>query len=242
MQAMSSPEPVVASRRLRSAAEAERDRLTREVERLDARAEALRRELATVDARREELREQLALLARIAWEPDAAVFATRKTADRATHLKAVDDDFPPAKTMLRGARIRETAVLLLASSANPTRPIHYQQWYRILREAGYGIDARDPEATFLTQMTRSPVVRRANAPGVYALDFEAPRLIRQRMRALEEKLATTALRDERAEDFARSRSERAKIVQMLRATERQLEEALRSLGNPTNAEPANESD
>ena len=132
--------------------------------------------------------------------------------------------------MLRGSRIRETAVLLLASSANPRRPIHYQQWYDLFGNAGYAIEAQDPRATFLTQIGRSPVVRRASAPGIYALDFEAVAKLRQRLRQLESELAALTGGDvETTEEIAKTRELRARLTGAIRTTERDLEEALRSL-------------
>jgi len=230
MGPVSSPEPIAPSRRLRSAAEAERERLGRELERLDERAERLQSELQRVDATRAEMRDQLALLARLSWHPDTSAFPTARTADRAAHLQAVPADGPPAKTLLRGARIRETAVLLLASSANPTRPIHYQQWYKLLRAAGFGIDAQDPQATFLTQISRSPVVRRVDAPGIYALDFDAASKLRQRLRRLETQLAQLPTTGETAEEIGEARTIRNKLTNELRGVERQLEEALKVAG------------
>lgn len=236
---MSTPEPIVTSRRLRSAAEAERGRLSRDLERLDRRADALQAELAAIEYQRAELRDQLALLARLAWQPDDSPFAATITPGKATHLQAVPaDGVPPPKTLLRGARIRETAVLLLASSANPTRPIHYQQWYRLLRDAGFGIQAHDPLAAFLTQITRSPVVRRADSPGVYALDLDAPRTLRQRLQQLDGQLRQPAAEQQSVEEIAEAREDRAALLRDIRAAERRLDEALRSLGeSPTQVDP-----
>jgi hypothetical protein len=230
MRAVSTAEPLAPSRRLRSAAEAERARLGRELGRLDERISTLTGELAALESRRTEIREQLALLARLTWQPDDSAFATSAGSASGVHLQAVEDDGPPVKVILRGADIRVTAVLLLASSPEPNRPIHYQQWYRLLREAGYGLEARDPLGTFLTQITRSPVVRRVGAPGVYALDLGAPDRLRARLRELETKLARGQIEGEEPDDVARGREERAGVVRELRRVERQLEEALRSLG------------
>jgi hypothetical protein len=121
------------------------------------------------------------------------------------------------------------AVLLLASSPNPRRPIHYQQWYGLLREAGYELRAGDPVGAFLTQITRSPVVRKAGAPGVYALDFEVPAALRRRLQSLESELAQTAAAGD-STDPAAARERRSELVAAIRTTERQLAEAFSSLG------------
>ena len=229
---MATPEPLVPSRRLRSAAAAERDRLGRDLARLDERAGTLQRELNQVDARRDELRDQLALLARLADSEDSP-FPTARNPGKAGHLQAVTSAEPAPKGQLRGARIREVAVLLLASSPNPRRPIHYQQWYELLRAAGYGIDAREPAAAFLTQINRSPVVRRAGAPGVYALDFDAPAALRERLHRLEAQLATETAADGSADDLAASSDRRAALMSSVRTAERELEESLRAFAAPS---------
>jgi hypothetical protein len=51
------------------------------------------------------------------------------------------------------------------------QPIHYRDWYRLVREeAGQEVEAKDPLATFLVQISRSPFVAKADEPGVYLLD------------------------------------------------------------------------
>jgi hypothetical protein len=226
---VATPEPHRPSRRLRNAAAAERERLTRELERLDARAGDLHGELDRVEAKRLELREHLSLLARFA-DPEDSPFPSARQTSRTSHLRPVQSKEPPAAVTLRGGRIREVAVLLLASSANPRRPIHYRQWYELLREAGYAIDAQDPVATFLTQIGRSPIVRRASTGGIYALDLEAPLRLRGHLRRLENELAHTPVVGESAEELATARTRRAKVITEARVAERELEEALRSLG------------
>jgi hypothetical protein len=132
--------------------------------------------------------------------------------------------------VLAGARIREAAVLLLASSPNPRRPIHYQQWFELLRSAGYAVDAQDPLAAFLTQINRSPVVRRAGAPGVYALDFEATTKLRRQLRQLEHELAHKISVPDSAASTRQTGPTRKELIRAMQKTERLLEEALRSLG------------
>jgi hypothetical protein len=49
--------------------------------------------------------------------------------------------------------------------------IHYRDWFELVQEDGVEIVGKDPLATFLTQITRSPVVVRVDEEqGVYALD------------------------------------------------------------------------
>jgi len=60
---------------------------------------------------------------------------------------------------LRGQRLQEIAVRVLAERHPDGEPIHYKQWYALLREAGYSIGGKDPQATFLSSISRSPQVR-----------------------------------------------------------------------------------
>jgi hypothetical protein len=57
---------------------------------------------------------------------------------------------------LRGHRLREIAVRVLSERHPEGEPIHYKQWYSLLREAGYSIGGKDPQATFLASISRSP--------------------------------------------------------------------------------------
>ncbi len=75
---------------------------------------------------------------------------------------------------LRGQRLREAAVETLARRRGLGEPIHYREWFQLLVAEGHEIDGKDPLATFLTQVTRSPVIRRQpDEPGVYRIDVEA---------------------------------------------------------------------
>lgn len=60
---------------------------------------------------------------------------------------------------LGGQRLREIAVQVLADNRPEGEPIHYKQWFALLREAGYAIAGKDPQATFLASISRSPRVR-----------------------------------------------------------------------------------
>jgi hypothetical protein len=237
MATVSAIEPVLPSRRLRSAATAERERMARELERLDARALALSAELAKIESTRGELREQLALLARFAHEPE--VFATSGVQEKEVHLRAVEQDAEsvPATAVLRGARIRELAVFLLLASPEPARPVHYERWYQLVRDAGYVVAGKNPHATFLTQISRSPVVRKVDRPGTYALDFEAPARLRRHVLRLQQELTLAGAEPpaSSADELAEARHSRTRLATELQAAERALEEALRALTSASEA-------
>lgn len=71
---------------------------------------------------------------------------------------------------LRGQRLREVAVGLIARRGMLGEPIHYREWFELLVAEGHSVEGKDPLATFLTQVTRSPVVLREGEPGVYRVD------------------------------------------------------------------------
>ena len=70
--------------------------------------------------------------------------------------------------VLRGPAIRTTAVALLVASGRDA--LHYREWFDLLTQAGHEVAGKDPLAVFLTQITRSPAVRKGARPGEYVLD------------------------------------------------------------------------
>jgi hypothetical protein len=71
---------------------------------------------------------------------------------------------------LRGQQLRDAAITVLARRRGVGETIHYRDWFQLLLENGHTVKGKDPLATFLTQVTRSPLVVRAEAPGVYRID------------------------------------------------------------------------
>jgi hypothetical protein len=75
---------------------------------------------------------------------------------------------------LRGQRLQEIAVRVLTERHPDGEPIHYKQWYALLREAGYSIGGKDPQATFLSSISRSPHVRSmGRRSGLYVITGDA---------------------------------------------------------------------
>jgi len=60
---------------------------------------------------------------------------------------------------LGGQRLQEIAVQVLEDKHPKGEAIHYKQWYSLLREAGFVIGGKDPQATFLASIRRSSQVR-----------------------------------------------------------------------------------
>jgi hypothetical protein len=230
---MATPEPLAPSRRLRSAALAERERLQRELERTAKRIAALRTELERVERNAGDIRRQLALLAQLAHDDEQdSPFPVQRS------LRAVEPPTPqetpgyqtPPNGFLRGADIRTAAVRMLASTANPTKPIHYTEWYDLLTRAGYGVAGRDPQATFLTQIGRSPVVGRAGERGFYALDLDAPRRLAEKLHGLHVQLVGLHQGQQTIDEIATVRERRAELTTEYAKVERDLEEAAVALG------------
>jgi hypothetical protein len=72
---------------------------------------------------------------------------------------------------LQGQQLREEAIRILLAKRGARQPIHYREWYALLREEGIAATGKDPLATFLTQLTRSPIVERVDGPsGIYLVD------------------------------------------------------------------------
>lgn len=218
------------SRRMQAAAAAERERVERELARLAAREHELASELAAVQAARAELEHQRHVLNHFTHAPEAR---TPDTAGR--RLRALPNpDLPAAngKTLLRGASIRETAVRVLAANAQPDAPVHYRDWFELLTAQGFMPTGKDPLATFLTQVSRSPVVQRTTTSGMYVLDLEFPRRARERLARIAAELAEVQqpASNQSVEQIAAARERRAQLTAEMQETERRLEEALRSLG------------
>ena len=71
---------------------------------------------------------------------------------------------------LRGQRLREVAVEVLARERGFGEPVHYRQWFALLRRAGHDVAGKDPLASFLAQVSRSPEVERVGErSGIYRL-------------------------------------------------------------------------
>ena len=232
---MATPEHGGTSRRLRSAARAERERLLRRLELQEQRVGRLRDEIAERQATADEIRAKLALLSQIAYDEDDSPFPQP---DR--HLRVVEPppERIPERGYLRGSQIRIAAVRLLAAREHPSRPIHYTDWFQIFSDAGYGIAGRDPQAVFLTQITRSVLIVHAGERGLYALDLDTPRRLREHLHVLHQELAGLHEGQQTIEHVATIAARRAELTNHVVKIERDLEEALASLGFDPDADAA----
>ncbi len=218
------------SRRIQAAAAAENERVEREIARLDARASELTAELAAIQTAREELEHQRRVLNHFTngREPARGEHASRRLEALPDPRGAVSN----GATLLKGASIRKAAVRVLAATHERERPVHYRDWFALLTAQGFLPGGKDPLATFLTQVSRSPLVKRTTTAGVYVLDHDFPSRARERVAMLNEQLLETQQLPPHAtvNQIAESRERGAQLLASLHETERQLDEALRSLG------------
>jgi hypothetical protein len=216
---MAPPTPTPSARLVRAAA-AEREHLRRHRAELLGARDRLRDELARVEASLQALDERDVLLDRLAGPPVAP--APRLAAVPGV---APGDRPPGGGAPLRGPAIRRVAVQVLLE--HPRRPdaLHYREWFDAVRAAGHTIAGKDPLAVFLTQLGRSPVIRKGTKSGVYELDRGAPRRLRAHLDALHEQLRGLATSPGAAADLAAVRARRAEITTAMAQAEKALEEA-----------------
>jgi hypothetical protein len=210
------PTPTPSARLVRAAA-AERADLARHRERLLAERDRLRATLEGVEASLRELDERDALLDRLAGPAVAAAAGAAAPA-------------PAGGTPLRGPAIRRVAIEVLRTRPDRPQALHYRDWFDALRAAGYAVAGKDPLAVFLTQLSRSPVVRRGTQSGVYELDTTAPRRLRERLDALHAELRGLTAAPSATADLTAIRARRAALTAEITRVEKALEEAEAVLG------------
>lgn len=222
---------------MRAAAAAERDRVERELQRLKLRKRELAAELLRTEQAHEQLSHELHILGRFS---EAATVHASESADSEPRLRVVTTtraaENGARDILLRGAGIRETAVRVLAATPQAEDAVHYRTWFELLRQHRFLPAGKDPLATFLTQIGRSPVVQRSTASGTYSLILDYPALAERRLDQLEQALqqANDLPADVDVTGIAAARERRTAITSEIEATQRSLDEALRSLGKPDN--------
>jgi hypothetical protein len=227
------PAPPPSSRLLRAAA-AERVEIARHRARMVEEAEELRRALARVERGLIELDERRALLDRLAPPEEMEGAAGDRRGEGAggdaRGAGAGGGDVrgiaAPGQELLRGPEIREVAVRVLVESGEEA--LHYRDWFALLLDRGLAIAGKDPLAVFLTQLSRSPAVRRAAAAGTYELDRHAAVRHRTRLEALQRDLRELTVTP--ATDLNEIRRRREALNADIGRVEKALEEIARVLG------------
>ena len=141
-------------------------RVAREVELLAARRERVRERQDRLRAQLRDLEAQLRELEQRRHDLDRLLGDDRDTG----HTSG------PAPQLLGGAALRRRAVAHLLATGQHAE-IHYRAWHDQLAADGLLIRGANPAATFLANITRSPLVARGTAPGTYRLDLEAQQRI-----------------------------------------------------------------
>lgn len=211
------------SARLLRAIAAERGDLERRREGLLERRRRVQAELDEIEASVAEVDERLMLIGRLAGENPPREQPPIEAEDESP-------DGEPA-AILRGPAIRVAAVGVLL--AHPRRPeaLHYREWFGLLADAGYSVAGKDPLAVFLTQLSRSPLVRRGTQSGVYELELQAPARLRHRLHDLQSQLRElTATPSSKTTDLSSVRSRRMALNVEITKVEKALEEAEATLG------------
>ena len=213
------PAPTPSARLVRAAA-AERADLGRHRERLLAERDRVRAELAGIEASLRDLDERDALLDRIAGPGRPSVTVAAPGSAPAS----------PDATPLRGPAIRRVAVEVLRALPERPQALHYRDWFDAVRAGGHTVAGKDPLAVFLTQLSRSPVVRRGTQSGVYELDPSAPARLRERLHALHGELRGLTSAPSPTADLTAIRARRAALTAEITRVEKALEEAESALG------------
>ena len=179
---MSTNTPPSPSKRFVRAAQAERTALLRAHARLAAKRDRLTMLLEAASGEMDTIESRLSTLAQLVGDPDLARIPIEgRAANR-------PDPQNPDGRIISGPAIRHTAVRILLDQPQPFSPIHYSDWHELLARAGYIVGGKSPKAVFLTQISRSPVVTKLAEPGVYALDAESVRRLRERLKSLQGEL------------------------------------------------------
>lgn len=216
-----SPRP---SARFLRAVAAEQSDLARRRDELLEQRRLLQAQLDEIDATVGEVDERLLLIHRLTGEDPEQQRGMAGTAPVTPTQEAGRDE------LLRGPAIRVTAIRVLL--AHPRRPeaMHYREWFGLVADAGYQVAGKDPLAVFLTQLSRSPLVRRGTQSGVYELDRDAPDRLRRDLETLQSQLrALTAAPPSSTATLGSIRSQRTALNLEIGKLEKALEEAQETL-------------
>lgn len=134
--------------------------------------EELTKQYEELSARAVQHRERAELLQRMADQANGQAVNDERLLDElaGTLGRACQLRIEQLDRRLRGQRLQEIAVELLASRLAPGETIHYKQWFSWVEAEGFRVGGKDPQATFLAQVARSPrVVSAGRRSGRYGL-------------------------------------------------------------------------
>lgn len=218
---------IKSSARLHRAAQAESRELQRERQRLSTSREGLLAQLRNVERSIAEVDERILLLAQLAPDRSSAPARGRESNGEGDRT----DDGRMAPEVLKGPAIREMAVRLVVQRGN-VEALHYRAWFELLGASGYSVAGKDPLAVFLTQISRSPAVRKATQAGIYEVDRRAPERLRRELERLQAELRELTGRTTGTADLSEIRARRERLTIDIGKAERALEEAQHVLAVP----------
>lgn len=200
------------SQRFTRAAQAERNRLARRRSRILEKRAALQAKVDLLDQELEAVEEEIRALESLALPARGGI--------------ALVEPAEGDSTLLKGAVIRTLAVPLLLR-AQGTAPIHYRDWLELLTREGYAVAGKRPDAVFLNQVVRSPLVKATTKAGYYAIDLEVVDRLRQKLRQQQSELAELmrGAPTEVGEPFQQHRERQRELNTAIARTERELDES-----------------
>ncbi len=207
------------SQRFTKAARAERDRLARRRSKLFKKREDLQGRIDLLDEELEAVDQEISVLENFA--------LTSREANELAEAGAGNEDDP---SLLGGAVIRILAVPFLLREQG-TAPIHYRDWLGLLTRQGYAVAGKRPDAVFLNQVVRSPLVRATTKSGYYEIDLGVVDQLRERLRKQQSELAESMRQApaEVGEAFDQYRERQRALNTAIARTERELDEAVSAI-------------
>lgn len=198
------------SRRLLAAARAERERLRRDAAKLSGQIGLCQAELTSLRGRRAVIDERIASLDEM-FDLGAAAPVERRPAQDGVEI-------------LYGPQIRRAAVDVLLTRFRG-EPTHYRDVYEVMVQRGQVVNGKDPLATMLSQMSRSPVTRSCGR-GRYEIDFNARERLASQLARVNERIAALSegSGDDRLGEIGRLWHEASRL-------KKTLDEAIAALGN-----------
>lgn len=214
------------SERFSRAARAERDRLARKEAQLKERRESLQGKINELDGELAAVASQIRLIETVA--------ESRQEPVQVTEISGK----PEESVLLTGATIRQEAIPVLLHDRGGA-PVHYREWLEMLHRHGYRVAGKRPEAVFLNQVTRSPVVRATTQTGYYEIDLEAIPKLQRAIAQLVGELAQVSEKPLVAGgDYERRLERQRELSRDISRAERRLEEATEALSALGDQAPA----
>jgi hypothetical protein len=203
------------SQRFALAATNERNRLLQKRARVEAKREALQGRLKILDAEIESMDEEITAI-------ENFVGGTSLESPGTPEVSST-------RQAISGGAIRAVAIPLLLRKRGPG-PIHYVDWVELFRSEGLEVAGKRPEAVFLSQVSRSPLVRATTKAGYYEIDLDAPRNLEDELRRQKTKLATAMIDDPQdTRDLEARRNGQRELQLSISRIERRLTEARTAL-------------